>query len=478
MKKFIYLSFLLFSLQINAYSQADITVEDEATVVKTVTIGSKVNAAAEFNIEDTSGDGEIDVLLTSGTQFAIFDTRQEGMRLWSTNSDITFRSNNTNFTRLNTNGDFGIGTSVPDARLHVSQGGNSGVNNTVLILESLVSKRPLLQFSEGGSGISSGMSWYMNGTPSSNRLHINNSSGVELATFSNNLRFGINVIGDPREALEVNGNIQTNSPFLFMEGSNVKSSLIGQGGNILLENHETNGDIEIISATSDVRLESLVDDVIIDSGDDIAFRIDGVNEMFFNDSGRLGINNTAPSAMIHIKQKFGEDGLRIQDNANADDWSYNIGATDLFMEFNSNIVGYFSHIDGFYTALSDRRLKKGITPLEDNVLKRLLQLQASNYYYIDDASKKESIGFIAQDLMAYFPEVVSTWKNDLGEDYYSVSYDLLNVLIVKGIQQQNAEKEKLLVEWNELQDLENEMTELKSLTTTLLQSLELIEAQR
>lgn len=478
MKKLIYLSFLFCSIQINAYSQANITVDDEATVVKTVTIGDKINTVTEFNIEDTTDDDQIDVILLTADQDAFMDTRSTGMRLGTATSDITFRTNNTTFTRLKMDGNWGIGTGSPDARLHVSQGGNSGINNTVLLLESLVSKKPLLQFSEGGSGLGSGMSWYMNGSPTSNRLHINSSAGVELATFSNNFRFGINVIGDPTETLEVNGNIQSNGSMLFMEGSNVKSSLTNSGGNILLENNETNGDIEIVSELWDVRLETLVDDVKIDSGDDIAFRIDGVNKMFMRPSGRLGINNTSPAAMVDIKQIDNEDGLRIQDDSNSDDWSFDIGTNDLFLQFNNNDVGQFSDGSGTYQALSDRRLKKSIVPLEDKVLDGLLKLEALNYNYKDDESKASVIGFIAQDLMKDFPEVVTSWKNDAGEEYYSVSYDLLNVLIVKGVQVQNQEKERLLNEWNEIQDLESELTELNALISSLAQNIDKLDSKR
>ncbi len=481
MKKIIYTIGFLISMTLNLYSQGNVTVEDEATVVKTVTIGNSFLTNDEFTINATSPDNQVNVFYAAGTKNAEINTNSTGVQFGSVTNDITFRTNNINFARLNTDGNWGIGTSAPDARLHVSQGGNSGINNPVLLLESVVSRRPMLQFSEGGTNIGSGMAWYMNGTPTQNRLHVLSNMDEELVTFSNIGRFGIGVIGDPRETLEVNGNIQLSgsAKFLFMDGSTEEASLSSNAsGDLLLENFQTNGDIELISVQNDVNLEGLTDDVIVDAGDDIAFRIGGVNRMFLRPSGRLGINDTSPNAMVDIKQNITSDGLHIQDNINSDNWSFDIGANDLFLRFNGSDVGYFNDVDGSYITTSDRRLKKNIQPITDGVIDKIMKLQVSRYNYINDESKQESIGFMAQDLMVDFPELVSVRKNELGEDYYSVSYDLLNVLVVKAIQEQDQQKKKLMDEWKGLQTIDEELAEVSELISSLSTQLEEIEKQK
>ena len=480
MKNLKYIIILFLGGAINAYSQADLTVEEEATIFKTVTIGGINDTNGEVTLNDTGNDGKVEIDIITSIGNAHIETEGSDFRLGSIDKDVTFRSGNTNFSRILTTGEWGIGTSFPDAIMHVSQGGNSGINNPILLLESIVSQRPMLRFSEGGVGTNSGMTWYMNGTPSQNRLHILDTSDDELITFSNLIRFGIGVIGDPRETLEVNGNIkiQTGDDFSFMDGSVVKSRLECSGANVILENLQTNGDVELISAQNDVRIESLANNVFIDSGDDLVFRINGDNKVFLRASGRLGINNTVPEAMIHIKQNSSEDGLRIQDNQNADDWSFDIGVADLFIKFNNVDAGHFDDADGSYTALSDRRLKKSILPLEDGIMDKLMLLEVSRYNYIDDSTQQETIGFMAQDVMKYFPEVVTTWKNKNGEDYYGISYDLLNVIVVKAIQEQQQQKEKLLNQWQELQTLNDELEEVKTLVSSLSKELNSYESNQ
>jgi len=476
MKKLIYLVLLSFVGVIQGYSQADLIVEDEAHVRKFANVGGTLFAKLneELTIKSTSGDNltEVQLSVDSASLLATFSTFDSGIQFGSVESDVTFRTQNTTHTRLKGDGKWGIGTDFPSARLHIFDPGTEGVNNPVLLLESVVSQRPLLLFSENSESNPFGMSIYMNGTPTQNRIHVRNTSDNDILTFSNLERFGIGVVGDPKDKLEVNGNIQVNNgeALTFKEGSITKSSLNILGTGLLIQNLETNGDILLESIQNDVIIKANGDDVIVDSGDDTAFRINGENKMWLNQNGRLGINTTGPDAMVHVKQILDEVGLRIQDNSNSDNFAFDIGQNVLFLKFNDNNIGTFNNNSGEYMATSDRRLKKTIL-LHDNVLEKLLKLEASTYSYIANESKERSIGFIAQEVKELFPTVVNTNTNDQGEDYYSISYDLINVLVIKAIQEQNEQKEILLQQWNELQGLEAELEETNALLSSLSKEL-------
>ncbi len=480
MKKLKYTIIFITAITITAYSQADIIVEDESSIAKTVTIGSFINTNEELTISDIGNDGKVEMYLQGSNNQALYGIQENQFILNALNNDITFRTNNITRTRLLTNGDWGIGTGSPQAILHVADPGISNTNTPVLLLESVVARKPVLQFSEGGISFDSGMAWFMDGTPTQNRLHIRGSQGSELVTFSNLIRFGIDVIGDPRETLEVNGNILLTgaADLRFMQGATELANMSTGLGDLSLTNFQNNGDIELISEQNDVRLEAITDDVIIDSGDDIAFRIGGVNQMFMRPSGRLGINDSSLNSMIDIKQKSLQPGLRIQDNANADSWSFEIAGNDLILSFNNTSRGSFDDVDGFYTALSDRRLKKEIQPLKDGVMAKLMKLKVSEYNYIDDESKEPSIGIMAQDLLIDFPELVTTRVNKNGEEYYSVSYDLLNVLVVKAIQEQDQKKKALQKQLKELQSIDDEMKEVSVFVSSITMKLEKFENQK
>lgn len=103
------------------------------------------------------------------------------------------------------------------------------------------------------------------------------------------------------------------------------------------------------------------------------------------------------------------------------------GGTVALYDFNGNIRYQNA------TSFSDRRLKSNIKELTEYGLNTVMSLKPSKYIF--NPSKKEDIGFIAQDLKTLIPEVVS------GDDkiMYSVDYSKLTVVLAKAIQEQQAE---------------------------------------
>lgn len=146
------------------------------------------------------------------------------------------------------------------------------------------------------------------------------------------------------------------------------------------------------------------------------FRHDGVTELRLDDSGRLGVNRTAASF------------------------------------FNLDVAGPTRTTQLFET--SDRRVKKNITPLRDadieisqgsmsSATERLLQLEGVTYELdseqfdtFNEGAIKENtqIGFIAQDVVELFPELVT--QDD--EGIYSIRYTGLIPVLVEGVKDQQA----------------------------------------
>jgi hypothetical protein len=89
---------------------------------------------------------------------------------------------------------------------------------------------------------------------------------------------------------------------------------------------------------------------------------------------------------------------------------------------------------------SDRRLKENIVATQYG-LKDVLTIEVKDYNYKGD--KTPQTGFIAQQLHAVYPNVVHVGGADVTKDPWTVDYGKLTPLLVKAIQDQQAEIEAL-----------------------------------
>jgi len=103
--------------------------------------------------------------------------------------------------------------------------------------------------------------------------------------------------------------------------------------------------------------------------------------------------------------------------------------------------------DGSYHDGSDERLKRNIESLPE-VLPKLLQLRPKTYLMkYNNPGNHTSIGFIAQDLKKFFPELVSVVDGKMQgykeiPDLHAINYSQLSVVAIKAIQEQQAIIEK------------------------------------
>ena len=93
---------------------------------------------------------------------------------------------------------------------------------------------------------------------------------------------------------------------------------------------------------------------------------------------------------------------------------------------------------------SDRRKKKNFEPSQG--LAEVLQIESVKYHFEwDDDSIPKRMGFIAQNIQPLIPEMVSTTREKApdGSDYLTITPDYILPVLVKAIQELNAEIEIL-----------------------------------
>jgi hypothetical protein len=99
-------------------------------------------------------------------------------------------------------------------------------------------------------------------------------------------------------------------------------------------------------------------------------------------------------------------------------------------------VSYINNTTGVYTAVSDKRLKKNITPLQYG-LKEVLALNPVMYNMKTEAdTKKKHIGLIAQEVKVVMDELVE--DIDETKQNYGLSATELVPVLIKAIQELNA----------------------------------------
>ena len=116
---------------------------------------------------------------------------------------------------------------------------------------------------------------------------------------------------------------------------------------------------------------------------------------------------------------------------------------------NSDVIAKIDQSGNFETS-SDRRLKDNIQSL-DNVLDKVLSLNPSTYHFKRDIKKQNQIGFIAQDIDKYFPELADGDDSIQGQ-FMTVNYQGMVPVLTKAIQEQHEIIEDLQAEIKAIKD--------------------------
>jgi len=365
----------------------------------------------------------------------------------------------------------GIGTSSPDGKLDIAQGMSDGSTSAFTSPHLALTATASTNFtgfvgmtfatsdsanygfsygalrSEAGAG---DLVW---------RNHFNSAQGTELMRLKNNGNVGIGIaspltIISTAKVLQVDGSAY--GVILASSGS-VIAQMIGDAGGVSAFGSRSNH--PAIFTTNDTE------------------------RMRITSGGNVGINEAAPNARLDIVGPSNAPntyGTLLFRNTSATGIAFGASGTSYtWMQGNvfgsgtqmiainpqgSNVsigtttdFGYKLNLNGqpgangytAWTNWSDSRLKENVIDLDaTNVLDKISKIRPVTYNYnelsgFDEATRSRRIsGFIAQELMEVFPDMVGTIKKE-DVEYYDTNLSNLTLYLVKAIQEQQKQIEEL-----------------------------------
>jgi len=366
-------------------------------------------------------------------------------KLGTTNlQDVQFISNNVVNGLLNKNGrwGFGTGTALPAARLHI----NSASGEDALRVQVNNSTK-LLVTSTGGVTIGSLSNGPVNG------LFVSGNTGIGTSSPSSKLHVRLGSSGI--------------TPFFqsVITAENSNNAYI----NILAPSENETG---ILFGTSANNVEG---GIIYNSKffetkqSGMQFRTNGnLPHMFLSSEGKLAIGPAVAASLdpsiyrlkIDLKDAFGFD---IAHTGIGTDWEFFAGTAGLSLFVDGGAggpKGQFNRSTGVYSALSDERAKTNIKSMA-NVLEKIMKLKPSSYQFKGAKDKNEYDGFVAQEVMKVFPNLVThNVEPERKVDQYLLNYSGFGVIAVKGIQELMKQNDSLK---SEVETLKSEMMQIKSM---------------
>jgi hypothetical protein len=378
----------------------------------------------------------------------------------STSSDARFRifngNSETNGLAILENGNVGIGSVNPTARLNIVGGGVrifSGFGNST--------NRPALNTNTIGNyeirGVGAGGGVTQGDGADDGFLRVsagggtnsNTQASIDLSGYSNVADMGSNVVmrtaGTERFRINANGKvgIGTSSPSsaLHIQNGNVFSGsddpAINSVPSLYILN--TNNSSSSAHAISTVRTAGT-------GGGKPYYSLD-VNGAF---GYSMGINNPTDQMIINtswnfnttsannaiIINRYGQTRVAIpeQGGAYSTDWPSGWGGGITTYDFLAQSIKASNYI-----TRSDSRLKNTILNIDSLSIDKFLNLRPVTFYWNQDKPRDPNLqyGLIAQEVEALFPELVNTGVDSLQTK--SVNYQALHALSLKVIQSQQAE---------------------------------------
>jgi hypothetical protein len=188
--------------------------------------------------------------------------------------------------------------------------------------------------------------------------------------------------------------------------------------------------------------------------------------------GKAGFGTFAPAVRLHVKQQTdnggfaaANDGIQLE-AASGEYWRLQTQAAGDLV-FDSGLgsgYAYISRNSGSFNITSDARFKRDVQPLGP-LLDRVLALEPVTFRYLHaPADSPPVVGFIAQQVLPLFPEVV-----DEKDGQYAIGYDAFGPIAIGAIQELNTKLEaKLAAKDAEVAELKSRLEKLERLVNEKL----------
>ena len=410
--------------------------------------GTFGEAKLQFNTKSGNHIGACSVADTANSiSHVLFKNPNGAIASFGThNSDFIALTGNTERLRIDSNGNVGIGTNSPGAKLEVvtaQLGGTSGNQQDLLLLHSpdvLNNTRYIFRNFRHQNGTSHNSSelrlmrkvdvtdmGYLGLRNGAITFGYGSSEKMRMRSDGN---FGINV-SNPTQKLHIDGNILlTNSKNLYFGDTGTK-----------------------------------IDGV---AGGNISFMTGSALRMYLDNSGRLKINTTTSTGPKLIVNQAGDATLSTSGNmtngfflgmAGTGSAAFNMGTDGTDTNFNSAFAnnagvarGYKFRtggtvrltistggtVSGDLNDTSDEKLKKNIISIADGVINKIKQLRPVNFDWKEEKEdSKGHSGFIAQEIKTIIPDLVEGTEYDENTEStgYSVNTYGLVAYLTKALQE-------------------------------------------
>jgi hypothetical protein len=159
------------------------------------------------------------------------------------------------------------------------------------------------------------------------------------------------------------------------------------------------------------------------------------------DDGKVGIGRDTPTSLFEVAHQNGTptssnrtNAFSIRNLGTGRSWQFYTHPTGYLELYNDGSHrGSYNPSSGVYSTVSDRRLKKDITSLEDGTLEKVMQLNPVNYLMKDQTDTHRNLGLISQEVQELFPSLTHYVKES---DLLTLSYTELIPILIKALQEQ------------------------------------------